>query len=180
MNWNKLFENSDQPIWIVNASWQIVLTNPALCAWWGAGGDQLAGQEIRFSNPTAASAANALAASLAPDPSVFSGRALKTEIIHPLDPARRLEVQWLPLLDTSGEVETAVAWGTRAIALEQGSPARITADTDWHALLAEHRARLRGQAALSRFAGTSLAIQLLRARAELAARQACHVWIFGP
>ncbi len=167
---------------MVDASWRIILTNPALCAWWGDGGEQLAGQEVRFGTPADAAISAEQASALTPDPAVFTGSVLQTKIVHPRDPAQQLEVQWVPLLDAAGEVEAAVAWATRAVATEQGSPARITATTDWHALLAEHRTRVRerGQAKLSRFVGESLSMSSLRLLADRATWLDCAVWIHGP
>ncbi len=172
-SWNKLIDDSNQPCWVVDAEWRIVLANRALQAWWGEGGEQLAGQEIRFSS------------ALAPDPAVFTGRAEQTIIEHPLDATQQLAVSWIPFVVADGKVQAAWAWGTRAETTEPGSPvqtspSRISATTNWQALLAEHRARARGQAKLRRFVGESLAMQSLRVRAELAARQAGPVWIFGP
>lgn len=167
-SWNKLIDDSDQPIWVVDAEWRIVLTNPALLAWWGEQGEQLEGQEIPFSS------------ALAPDPVVFAGHAVQTFIDHPRDKAQRITVQWIPVIDSAGKVQAAWAWGTRVDPVEQSSPTKISATTDWPSLLAQHRARSRAQASLHRFVGESLAMQILRARAELAARQASHAWIVGP
>lgn len=189
-SWNKLLDDSDQPIWVVDAEWRIVLTNPALRTWWGEENGQLAGQKIQFGTPIDQSTRGELASALAPDPAVFTGRAVQTTIVHPLDATQRLAVQWIPFPDADGEVQSAWAWGTRADSPAEGSldldsSARITATTDWHALLAEHRARGRGPANLRRFVGESLAMQTLRVRAELAARQTApvwtaSVWIHGP
>ncbi len=115
-----------------------------------------------------------------PDPQVFAGRTVETTITHPRDARVSLTVRWLPLHDADGLVHAAIAWEVSHADTDQGSPARITSATDWHALLAEHRARARGQATLDRFVGESLAMLLLRSRAELAARQSCHTWIAGP
>lgn len=171
--WSKLIDESNQPCWVVDAEWRIVVVNPALQAWWGDGGDELVGQQLHYG------AADHNAA-LAPDPSVFAGRAVETTIVHPRDPRASLPIRWFPLHDADGLVCAALAWELSHADTDRGSPARITPATDWHALLAEHRARSRKQATLRRFVGESLAMQLLRSRAELAARQSCHAWIVGP
>jgi two-component system response regulator AtoC len=178
--WNKLIDDSDQPIWVVDAEWRIVLANPALQAWWGDGGEQLVGLKICYGLPAATAEAKYLASALAPDPMVFAGRAVQTTIVHPRDPRASLPIRWFPLHDADGLVQSALAWEVSHADTYQGSPARITTDTDWHALLAQHRARSRDRATLNRFVGESLAMQSLRARTALAARQASHAWIIGP
>jgi len=171
-NWSKLIDESSQPCWVVDSDWRIVVANPALAAWWGDGGGELVGQQLHYNSADHVS-------ELAPDPQVFAGRTVETTIIHPRDARVSLTIRWLPLHDADGLVHAAVAWEVSHTDTDLGSPARITPATDWHALLAEHRARSRGQAALNRFVGESLSMQLVRTRALLAAQQACHAWITG-
>ena len=139
-NWNKLIDDSDQPIWVVDAEGRIVATNPALRTWWGTESEQLVGQKIQFGTLADSSTHGDLAAALAPDPAVFTGRAVQTTIVHPLVPTQRLAVHWIPCADAEGEIQAAWAWGTRADLPEKGSPpqippSRITATTDWHGAL---------------------------------------------
>jgi transcriptional regulator with PAS, ATPase and Fis domain len=166
-SWNKFLEDLDQPIWVVDPEWRIVLANKALQNWWGQGGELLVGQEVRFSSV------------LAPDPAVFTSRAMQVQISHPRDETKQLTVYWLPAIDAQGVTQSAWAWGTPTNPRDQDSPPRIKSDTDWNALLKEHRARWHADSSLSRFVGESLAMQIVRKQADFAAQHAGHVWIVG-
>ena len=178
----RLFESAPLPVYLLDDQLRLVFLNAACHQWLGPDAEDLVGLRCVYDSSAAASGPEALAAALAPPPSVLEGRELVAELTLPVGrPAERRGARFLPLL--AGQT----VFGVIALVGDpQGSvPAAAgRAGDDEPVRLHDHLRRLRRELCLTGaaevLAGTSPALVRARAQAELAAASRASVLVIGP
>ncbi len=172
-----LFQNSADPIFLVNAARRVVFFNQACESLFGVPREQVLGLECRYQEAKEAGSPSSVAASLVPPPEALTGQAATCQVlIHAADGARAWRaIDFIPL-NYPDHTVSAVLGRIRQVDQDSSPPPETEPLRQAYARL---RQRLFERFQLDQVPAVGPAMRRVLAQARLASQNLAPVLLFG-
>jgi len=177
----RLLNSVQQPIYVLDDEWRILLCNQACLRWLGRNEEDLLGVRCAYHSSTEVPPGDAVAAGLCPPPGLPAGCESLGSVCGPRD---RRRARFVPLGPGEGPAALLVLVDPTELAesdaaTQRGASADEPAGAELHQRLQRWRRQWAGLYRFDRLLGEGLAMRRARAQAELAAQCRASVLIVG-
>jgi DNA-binding NtrC family response regulator len=179
----RLFDRSDQPVYLVDDQRRIVFANQALAAWTGVAAEELASQICNFHSSTGLQAAADVACQLCPPPAAMAGveRTAEIGMVSAAGELVRRSVRFVPLKGEGQDAVAVLAVASEPLTTPESGEVRESADAQsLHERIQRLRLRFRQPYHIDRLLGNTPAMARVREQVALSVGSMASVLVVGP